>query len=228
MDRIRRGAPRGLSSLPLQELPEDPHAEPSTWSPRVGSIKGSLQAAASPDHAPPPGETPCPIWYRRSDRGSFGWFDRGALDKRSARAVAGHWRSGAPESAGCGLSIAVRVADAVPLRTTRTNPNSTRIMGRGSRPQAPGPPSSPPRRGSRCRPDLGDRQGIGSRPCRRSGRWPGLLPPPHWPIPTRCRRDRRSGRGRCQPGSPLASTTTGPDGPRPRRGSWHGPPGSGS
>ena len=40
-------------------------------------------------------------------RGSFGWFDRGALDKRGARADGVHWRTGAQESAGGGPSVKV-------------------------------------------------------------------------------------------------------------------------
>ena len=49
-----------------------------------------------------------PLAHRHGGaRGSFGWFDRGALDKRSAKAVEVHARSGAPESAGGGLSVKV-------------------------------------------------------------------------------------------------------------------------
>ncbi len=50
---------------------------------------------------------PCALIAFNGARGSVGWFDRGALDKRSARAVAVHDRSGAPGSAGGGLSVKV-------------------------------------------------------------------------------------------------------------------------
>ena len=66
-------------------------------------------------------------WARGSCRGPT-WGPQGALDKRSASAVIEPYRSGAPESAGDGPPVAVRVADAVPLRTTRTDLYEKRVI----------------------------------------------------------------------------------------------------
>ena len=51
-------------------------------------------------------------------RGSFRWFDRGCLVERMARYFSGQERSGVRTREGDGPSFKVRVAVAVPLRTT--------------------------------------------------------------------------------------------------------------
>ncbi len=143
------GPPGGYPPFHSNQPPEGPHAEPSTVgeTSHLGSLVGPadpgrhtgpaasrLVRGLAPSSAlmtltrikapiresPPRPLRPYAPMAFTGARGSFGWFDRGRRVERSARATREHKRWGATTRRGGGPPIAVRVADAVRLRTTRT------------------------------------------------------------------------------------------------------------